>query len=211
MTENVDRSGIYRWKNLITGETYIGSCQNIAKRFYLYFSIGSLKRGTAKNMLISRALLKYGYSNFSLEILEYCDSKVVLEREQYYLDNYRGEYNILSTAGSSKGFKHSNETILRMKSRRHTEESKAIMSAAKRGVNHYMFGKKVSEEVKLKIRLKRGTAIKITDLDTSENNKTFASIGEAAKFLGVDRSYFSKCVKKSSSFILKDRYKIEKL
>lgn len=35
-------------------------------------------------MNISKALLKYGYSNFSLEILEYCSIKQLLDREDYY-------------------------------------------------------------------------------------------------------------------------------
>jgi len=63
-------------------------------------------------MLIYKAILAHGYSNFSLEILEYCepDKNIILEREQYYLDLLKPEYNILSTAGSSLGHKHSKET-----------------------------------------------------------------------------------------------------
>ena len=32
--------------------------------------------------MIYSAILKYGYINFKLEILEYCDSKVLISREQ---------------------------------------------------------------------------------------------------------------------------------
>jgi hypothetical protein len=35
------------------------------------------------------------------EILEYCDSSNVIEREQYYIDLLNPEYNILKTAGDS--------------------------------------------------------------------------------------------------------------
>lgn len=38
------------------------------------------------NRPIERALLKYGYLNFTLE---YCDIDSLLEREQYYLDNLK--------------------------------------------------------------------------------------------------------------------------
>ena len=55
-------------------------------------------------------MLKYGHSEFSLEILEYCDPLNIISREQHYLDNIKPEYNILSFARSSKGFKHSAET-----------------------------------------------------------------------------------------------------
>ena len=82
---------------------------------------------------ILRALLKYGYSNFRLEILEYCDSDKCLEREQYYLDSINPEYNILKKAGSSLGYKHTEETILKM-------------GLALKGEKHPMFGKLHSEE-----------------------------------------------------------------
>jgi group I intron endonuclease len=61
-------------------------------------------------MLIHKALLKYRYSNFSFEILEYCEPKKCIEREQYYLDLLKPEYNILKNAGSPLGFKHSEES-----------------------------------------------------------------------------------------------------
>ncbi len=57
--------------------------------------------------MIYRALLKYGYSKFTIEILEYCDTKDLLNREQYYIDLLKPEYNILQKADSSLGFKHS--------------------------------------------------------------------------------------------------------
>lgn len=51
--------------------------------------------------------MKYGYSNFILEILEYCDKFDLLNREQYYMNLLKPEYNVLLTAGSNLGFKHS--------------------------------------------------------------------------------------------------------
>ena len=61
-------------------------------------------------MAINKALLKYGYSNFSLQIIEYCNRDSVRTREQHYLDNLAHEYNILPTAGSCLGRKHSEAT-----------------------------------------------------------------------------------------------------
>lgn len=62
-------------------------------------------------MTIYKAWLKYGHSNFSLSILEYCEPDKCIEREQYYIDFFKPEYNILQTAGSSLGYKHSEEAI----------------------------------------------------------------------------------------------------
>jgi group I intron endonuclease len=50
-----------------------------------------------------------------LDILEYCDISTVIEREQYYLDKLKPEYNILKIAGSRLGCKHSSETIINIK------------------------------------------------------------------------------------------------
>jgi group I intron endonuclease len=67
-------------------------------------------------MYIYRALLHHGYSKFSLSILEYIDisglskseaRKLILEREQFYIDNLSPEYNINPKAGSRLGSTHS--------------------------------------------------------------------------------------------------------
>jgi group I intron endonuclease len=88
--------------------------------------------------MIYSALLKKGYSNFTLEILEYCDSADLLKREQYYIDKLNPEYNILKTAGSSLGFKHSDET-------------RAKISNSLAGERNPMFGLKHSDEIRAKI------------------------------------------------------------
>lgn len=100
------------------------------------------------NMSIYKALLKYGHSNFSLEILEYCDINSVTEREQYFIDLLVPKYNILKIAGSPSGYKHTPETISKLRllgtGRKHSEEAKAKVRAAN-------IGRSVSKEVRLKI------------------------------------------------------------
>ena len=59
-----------------------------------------------KNMIIHKAILKYGNSKFKLDILEYCAPEDCIKREQYYLDLLKPKYNILKIAGSSLGHKH---------------------------------------------------------------------------------------------------------
>ena len=112
--DNKNKAGVYRWINTLNQKTYVGSSINLSLRFKSYFSISYLEREILKNQsLIYRALLKNGYSNFRLEILESCDPDLVLEREQYYLNTLNLEYNILKIAGSKKkkGFKHSEASI----------------------------------------------------------------------------------------------------
>jgi len=57
---------------------------------------------------IYRALLKDGLSNFSIEILEYCDKEKCIEREDFYLSSLPHEYNILEKAGSRLGSTQNN-------------------------------------------------------------------------------------------------------
>jgi group I intron endonuclease len=66
-------------------------------------------------MIINKALLKHGYSKFKLEILEYCNPKDLVEREQHYRDILKPEYNMLNTAYSSLGYKHTKESLVKIK------------------------------------------------------------------------------------------------
>ena len=71
LNDNKNKSGIYKFTNKLNGHFYIGSSKDLSKRFIKYFNLSYIS--TVKNNLtISRSLIKYGYSNFTLEILEYC-------------------------------------------------------------------------------------------------------------------------------------------
>jgi len=113
--ENKGRSGVYRWRHLITGKTYVGSSINLGRRFRDYYNYSFITHEKNKSMIIYKALLKHGYSLFKLEILEYCDVDNIRDREQYYLDTLKPEYNLLPTAGSSLGFKHSEGSLAKVR------------------------------------------------------------------------------------------------
>jgi group I intron endonuclease len=96
----------------------MGSSGNLAKRFRDYLNISFLERNIKKNKSkIYLAILKYGYSAFSLEIMEYCELSNIIEREQFYINLLNPTYNILKVAGSTLGRKHSPYTIAKMKAR----------------------------------------------------------------------------------------------
>jgi group I intron endonuclease len=167
LKENKGKSGIYMLTNKLTKDIYIGQSIDLSKRFRKYFSPSYIK--SKDSLIISRALIKYGYSNFYLTILEYCDKSDLLVREQYYFDKLNPQYNILKIAGSSKGFKVSEETKVKiLKSlkgiyvkeksvlfgRLHTEETKKLMNLKKAGDNNPLFGKIQSKDTKELIRQK---------------------------------------------------------
>jgi group I intron endonuclease len=110
---------------------------------------------------ICSALLKHGRSNFSLEILEYCEPEKCLKREDYYLTKLKPEYNIsLNPNAPFSGRKHSEETKQTIsdaiKGSNHSDETKQKISDAMKGVapegaNHPNYGKTLSDETKKKI------------------------------------------------------------
>jgi hypothetical protein len=133
--ENKNKSGIYRWNNLVTGSSYVGSSINLTNRLSNYYSLAYLKKRVKKgSSIINNSLLKYGYNNFSLDIIEYCEPSVLIKREQYYLDTLKPKYNILKKAGSSLGFKHSLETLLKFKERKLSPEALINLKLAKKGI-----------------------------------------------------------------------------
>nr|YP_010836061.1 hypothetical protein QLP54_mgp05 [Phyllosticta yuccae]WGC90076.1 hypothetical protein [Phyllosticta yuccae] len=139
---NTGKSGVYCWVNNESGTRYVGSSIDLGKKFLNYYN---LKHLIKNNMSIYKALLKYGHSKFSLEILEYCDLNSVIEREQYYIDFFKPEYNILKVAGSPLGYKHTPEAIKKLillgTGRKISEETKAKLRPAN-------LGSSVSDEIK---------------------------------------------------------------
>jgi group I intron endonuclease len=71
---------------------------DLRRRLLEYFNVNRLLN--EKSMPINVALLKYGYHNFSLTILEICETNNLMSKEKYYFEVYSPEYNILTTPGS---------------------------------------------------------------------------------------------------------------
>ena len=128
-------------------------------------------------MYINRALFKYGYSNFRLEILEYCEQSATILREQYYLDLLKPDYNLFKIAGSSLGHKHSQET-------------KDKISDALKGDKHPRFGK-----ARPVGSGRLSQAIEVTDIKNNTTT-TYDSMRDAARALNIKLSrismYFSR-------------------
>ena len=83
--QNKNKSGIYRWINVINNKKYIGSSIDLSRRFKEYYNKNRISK-VKRNFPIHAAILKYDYYNFKLEILEYCDKFNLIEREQYYIN-----------------------------------------------------------------------------------------------------------------------------
>nr|YP_010608748.1 hypothetical protein PNX16_mgp023 [Drechslerella dactyloides]WAN89828.1 hypothetical protein [Drechslerella dactyloides] len=165
--------------------------------------------------MIYNALLKYGHSKFSLEILEYCVTEKCLEREQYYINILKPEYNILKIAGSSLGFKHSEETIAKISTAKkgvkhpmfgktHLAKTITKMSEAKKGAKHPMFGKARPIGAG-----KLTQSIIVIDLEKNIETK-YNSLSEAAIALGIRHTAISLYLKNNQKKPYKSRYNLKK-
>jgi group I intron endonuclease len=142
------------WENKINGKRYIGSSENLKRRFSEYFNINYLLNNNS--MYICNSLNKHGYTNFFLIILKYCSPDKCLIREKHFWDIFKPEYNISQdpTAPMS-GRKHSDKTKQIMSDAKKgttlSDKTKKIMSDAKKGSNHPNYGKTLSDKTKTKI------------------------------------------------------------
>ena len=125
LADNKNKSGIYRWVNKISKNTCVGSAINLSNRLNSYYRKSELTKKNARP--INLALLKYGHSNFTVEILEYCSKDILLE-ENHYLNALKPEYNILKFAYSMLGYKHSANSIKKMGLRKVSPENKLLLS-----------------------------------------------------------------------------------
>lgn len=218
--DNKNKCLIYCWVNNLDGKSYVGSTTSFYTRFYKYYNIGYLEKHKTP---LHNALLKYGYSNFSLEIVEYCNLEDCVKKEQYYLDLLKPESNILQIAGSLLGFKHNRDTLKYFKNIRKLSpqaKNKLSIAASNRIVSDLeriklsdtRKGTKLSNVTRDKISQSMtkliGVPVPVIIKDTETNtDKCYSSLTEAAKDIGISRTAIKKaCV---SGNILKKRYYVK--
>ena len=159
--EDSKSKGIYKITNIINGKFYIGSASSVGgfKRRWDSHKIG-LINGKHRNKYLQSAWGKYGKESFIFEIIEIIrDDKIILIREQYYLDTLTSwdtniGYNICKIAGNTLGTKRSKLVKEKMSLSRlklkPSIDTRQKMSISRVG-NKNNLGKKHSEETKRKI------------------------------------------------------------
>ena len=111
-------SGIYMILNKVNQNYYVGSAST--NKFYARFSNHLIYFRGSK--ILKLAVKKYGLENFSFIILELFpnivtkeNNKELIDLEDKYLKILLPDYNILTEAGSSFGYKHTEIDRLKMK------------------------------------------------------------------------------------------------
>lgn len=92
--------GIYLWVNQVSHKMYVGSTMNFLSRIGNYYYLKSITR------VIQRALNKHGFSSFTLILVFVPDAtrELILQLEQFVLDNWVCDYNCQPNATSAGRF-----------------------------------------------------------------------------------------------------------
>lgn len=215
-TDTINLSGIYLILNKVTLDYYIGSAAT--DRFYSRFSNHLLYFHGSK--IVKLAVRKYKLSQFSFIILELFpeivnkeNNKKLLDLEDFYLKSLLPNYNILTEAGSSFGYKHTEISRLKIKNQYSLERHERIGSLNR--------GKSLSVETKDKIMISKKALTKEKPnyseqaiLNMKKNskpiilynlNKTvygeFTSIVEASKSIGCNEKTIRRALKTKKNFL----------
>jgi len=129
-------SGIYLIRNKATKKNYIGSSNNIKKRWRVHRSL--LKNNKHHSKPLQNSYNKYGKNAFEFIILKEVEPSDLLIEEQKFFSAYdslapRG-YNVSEVAGSP------------FANKRHTEEARRNQSEKNAGPNNPWYGKILTEE-----------------------------------------------------------------
>ena len=110
------KSGIYKIKNNINNKVYIGSSVNLKNREYKHFWM--LRNKIHDNGFLQSSFDKYGCENFIFELIEICDPKFLVDRENHYIKLYNSNnmefgYN-LATVNDFRRNNYNNEVKLKL-------------------------------------------------------------------------------------------------
>jgi group I intron endonuclease len=215
LSQTKNLSGVYLIFNNITGDYYVGSAST--GKFYSRFSNHLIYfRG---NKILKNAVKKYGISNFVFLILEIFplivtkeNNKQLLDMEDFYLKSLLPNYNILTEAGSSFGYKHTELTRIKMKTNYSLERREFIrnlnnnktLSDEEKALNRKNFS--YSEDGLLNLK-KNSKHIILYNLDYTMFGEYF-SITEAAKSINCGVKTIIRALKTEKK-ILKRRFFIK--
>lgn len=211
-------SGVYLIFNKTTGDYYVGSAST--GKFYSRYYNHLINLTGSK--IIKNAVRKYKIENFAFlvidlfpEIVNKENNKKLLDLEDFYLKWLLPDYNILTEAGNSFGYKHTELSRIKMITNYSDERREKIGSLNK--------GKNLSKETIEKIRQaalarpkveysekalanmkKKSKPIILYNLDRTVFGE-YPNIVEAAKSIICDQKTIIRALK-SESKILKRRY-----
>lgn len=91
-----DVCGIYKITNILNGDFYIGSTNDMKERWRQHIIL--LSKNRSPNTHMQRAVNKYGIDNFTFEIIATTIKEYQVKLEQWFIDSLKPKYNICTLA-----------------------------------------------------------------------------------------------------------------
>lgn len=85
--------GIYKIENLINHKCYIGQAVDVNRRWRKHRETYNEPKFPQYEYPLYRAMRKYGFENFSFEVLEECSREELNEKEKFYVEKYNAFFN----------------------------------------------------------------------------------------------------------------------
>ena len=173
---------IYAIINIIDDKHYIGQAADRDFRWREHRK--SLRGFYHHSILLQRAWCKHGENNFIFVVLEVLNNTSKLnERELYWGNLLKPEYNIAPLGGSMRGYKHTDEARQNMsdahKGYKASDETKKLMSDQRKG-NQYAAGQKQTlEHIEARAKVIRGKP-------KSEEHKAKIAVGNIGKIVSEE-------------------------
>lgn len=148
--------GIYRI-DMADGRSYVGSSVDIASRWKDHYR--KLLSGKHHSPKFQAVWNKYGSTAFFWSTIERCTADVLIEREQWWIDNSDHSLNIAlkASGGGPTGWHHTPESKAKIsaanKGYQHTQEARAAMSRSSIGRSPPNKGIPHSPETREKLRI----------------------------------------------------------
>lgn len=187
---------VYKITNKVNNKIYIGITNQGAGVRYLHH-LYEARSGSP--FPIHNAIRKYGKNNFTLEIVELCEtSEILKEREKYWIAFYNSTdrsigYNMTEGGDGTFGRKHSEETKekIRQKAlgRKISEETRKKMSNSHK-VNYSDSQRKAVAES----NARRAKPVLVYDLDMNLL-KEFKSLKETASEMKIHTTTIRKSIR----------------
>lgn len=182
--------GIYKIVNKVNNKVYIGKAIDILKR-WKHGHIIPLNKNSHKNNHLQSSWNKYGEDNFDFSIIEQCNENELNKKEKYWIRFYNSnnsQYGYNKTEGGDGLIAN--------------DEIREKLRISKLGEKNPMYGKKLSDEQKLKISLSNKNRIpwnknkkgisEETRIKMSNSHKGKSMSGEAKLKIKNNHSHYWK-------------------
>lgn len=143
-TKHSLKSGIYQIQSIETNKKYIGRTSDFHMRKWRH--LYALTEGIHINKNLQRHVNIYGIRDLVFSIIEYCPVEQIIEKEKYYIELYKPEFNFVFETPR----KHNKETCEKISQSlremyKNPEEKKKRSNAA--FAWHKIYGHKTKKEI----------------------------------------------------------------